>query len=414
MGVLIRKERGLRIVTGIAKLAIIGFIVALASSLIDTVWAVYMQNFLEKIVQENVIPLIGFISAGLTVLALLSYFIFIPFVEKNKKSKIYILTLILMAATFILFAINRDFYIFTLLAVVFTVLITLRITSFGIIVKDRCREKQLPRNEGLMYTFLNIAWVVGPLMSGYISERFGINIIFLLSAILILIAAFVFRISRIKDSHIKKRTDKNIIKNFLEFFEDRGRIQAYIMGASVGLWWILVYLFMPLYIITNNLDTLWVGIFLFAVAVPLIIFEFPFSKFSARMGFKKVFRIGFIILLGISLACFTISNISVIEPILRTKIVLGLFVLASIGMALLEPTSEAYFFEVTEDSEESRFYGPYNTTLEVSHFIGKISVSVLLIFAAFKYVFLLYAFFMLIFVLLSFKIKDVLPQRRKR
>ena len=399
MGVLVRKGGGNFILTGIAKLAVIGFIVALASSLIDTVWAVYMNSFL------NNIPLVGFLSAGLTILALLSYFIFIPFIEKNKKSRIYVLSLILMAATFILFAINRDFYIFIILAVIFTVLITIKITSFGIIVKDRCSEKQLPRNEGLVYTFLNIAWVVGPLIAGYISEKFGISTIFLLSAIFILIAALVFKISRIRDSHIKKKVDKNMIKNFLEFFEDRGRVQAYIMGASVGLWWILVYLFMPLYIITNHLDTLWVGYFLFAVAVPLIIFEFPFSKFSAKIGFKKVFRIGFSILTLISLACFFIDNVYV---------VLGLFVLASLGMALLEPTTEAYFFEVTEDSEESRFYGPYNTTLEVSHFIGKISVSVLLIFFSFKYVFLLYAFFMLLFVIISFKIKDVILKRRRR
>lgn len=399
MGVLIRKERGVFIFTGIAKLAAIGFLVALASSLIDTVWAVYMDSFI------NNISLVGFLSAGLTVLALLSYFIFIPFIEKNKKSRIYVLSLILMAVTFILFAINRNFYIFILLAVIFTVLITLRITSFGIIVKDRSREKQLPRNEGLMYSFLNIAWVVGPLIAGYISEKFGVSVIFLLSAIFILIAALAFKISRIRDSHIKKRADRNMIKNFLEFFEDRGRVQAYIMGASVGLWWILVYLFMPLYIITNNLDTLWVGYFLFAIAVPLIVFEFPFSKLSARIGFKKVFRIGFFILALISLACFFINNVYV---------VLGLFVLASLGMALLEPTTEAYFFEVTEDSEESRFYGPYNTTLEVSHFVGKISVSVLLIFLSFRYVFLLYAFFMLLFVIMSFKIKDVLLKRRKK
>lgn len=408
MGVLIRKERGIRIFTGIARLAVIGFIVALASSLIDTIWAVYMDSFLDNI------SLVGFFSAGLTVLALISYFIFIPFIERNKKSRIYILTLIMMAATFILFAINRDFYIFIILAVAYTIFITLRITSFGIIVKDRSREKQLPRNEGVMYTILNVAWVVGPLLSGYVSERFGISTIFLLSAILVLCAAFVFKIAKIRDAHIKGRTDRNVIKNFIEFFRDRGRVQAYVMGASVGLWWILVYLFMPLYILQNNLDTLWVGYFLFAIAFPLIIFEFPFSKFSAKIGFKKVFRMGFIILSILSVACFIISSLTIIDTILRTKIILGLFVLASIGMALLEPTTEAYFFEVTEDSEESRFYGPYNTTLEVSHFIGKVSVSVLLIFLAFKYVFLLYAFFMFLFVLMTFKIKDVLLKKRKR
>jgi MFS family permease len=399
MGVLIRKERGVRIVTGIARIAIIGFIVALSSSLIDTIWAVYMNSFVNNIV------IVGFISTGLTVIALLSYFIFIPLIEENKKSRIYILTLVMMAITYILFAINRDFYIFLILAVVFTVIGCLRITSFGLIVKDRSREKQLPRNEGFMYTFLNIAWVVGPLIAGYISERFGISTIFLLAAIFLIVSGFAFKIARIKDSHIKKRADKNVLKNFLEFFEDRGRVQAYVLGGSVGLWWILVYLFMPIYILNNHLNDLWIGYFLFAIALPLILLEFPFSKIPAKMGFKKVFRIGFIILFIISILCFLINNV---------YIVLGLFVLASIGMAFIEPTSESYFFEVVEDRDESRFYGPYNTTLETSHFIGKLSVSILLIFLSFRYVFLLYAFYTLLLIIFSFSIKNIILKRRKR
>lgn len=408
MGMLIRKQRGVFIFTGIAKLAVTGFIVALAMSLIDTVWSIYTDSFIHNI------SYVGFISAGLTIVGLLSYFLFIPLVEKNKKSRIYLVTLILMAITYLLFAVNRQFYIFIVLSVIFTSLITLKITSFGIIVKDRCKEKQLPRNEGMMYTFLNIAWLVGPLFSGFISEAFGINVMFALSAVLIFSAAIFFKISHIRDAHIKRRLDTNFLKNLVEFFSDRGRVQAYILGASVGLWWILVYLFMPLYIIRNNLDTLWVGYFLFAVVIPLIILEYPFSKLSKKIGFKKVFRIAFFILFAASLFSFFLDGVFITIGTLQIPLPLLLIALASVGMAILEPTTEAYFFEITEDCDEPRFYGPYNTTLETSHLVGKLSASVLLLFFSFKYIFLLYAFFMALFIIVSFKIKDVMLNRRKK
>lgn len=398
MGILIRKQRGGRVFTGIGKLALVGFIVAFASAIIDTIWAVYLDSFL------NNAALVGFISAGLTVISFFSFFIFIPLIEKTKKSTIYFFTLTLMAATYLLFAINTKFYFLILLAALITILYTLRLTSFGIIVKDKSPEKQLARNEGLMYSFWNVAWVIGPLIAGYISESFGIRLIFVLAAIFVLIAALIFKISGIRDANIKKKVHKNLIKNFIDFFKDKDRTKAYILGGGVNLWWVFIYLFMPLYIIRQGLDTLWVGYFLFAVAVPLIIFTFPFAKLAGKIGFKTIFKIGFLIPGILAITCFFINNVYV---------VLGILACASVGLAMLESTTEAYFFDVTKEKDEPRFYGPYNTTIEVNHFIGKILAATLLIFLPFEYIFLLFGVFMFFFVIVSFRIKEVI-ERKKR
>ncbi len=396
MGILIRKQRGGRIFTGIGRLAVIGFIVSFAAAIVDTIWAVHIDSFLHNV------SLVGFLSAGLTLVSFASYFLFIPLIEKAKKSTIYFITLVIMAITYLLFALNTKFYLFVILAFILTILFTLRITSFGIIVKDKSPKKQLSRNEGLMYTFWNVAWVIGPLIAGYISESFGIKLIFVLAAIFTLIASLIFKISGIKDSNIKKKLDKNIVKNFIDFFKDKNRVKAYILGGGVNFWWILIYLFMPIYIIRQGLHTLWVGYFLFAIAIPLILFTFPFAKLAGKVGFKKIFKIGFLIPAVLSIICFFMESVYVI---------MGLLVLASIGLAMLEATTEAYFFDVTKDESESRFYGPYNTTIEVNHFVGKIIASCLLIFLPFKSIFLLFGIVMLLFVLFSFKIKEVIEKK---
>ncbi len=399
MGVLIRKQKGVHIFTGIGRLAIIGFIVALASSITDTIWAVYLDSFL------NNVSLVGFLSAILTIVSFFSYFIFIPLIEKGKKSTIYFFSLVSMAFVYFLFAINTKFYFLVILAFIATVIFTLRITSFGIIIKDKSHQKQLSRNEGLMYSFLNVAWVIGPLIAGYISKGFGINIIFVLAAIFILIASLIFKISKIKNVNIKKKTDTNLVKNFMDFFKNKDRIKAYIISGGVNLWWILIYLFIPLYIIRQGLSTLFVGYFLFAVAVPLILFEFPFAKLAGKIGFKKIFKMGFAIPAVLAIICFFINNVYV---------VLGLLALASVGMAMVEPTTEAYFFDVVKKKDEPRFYGPYNTTIEINQFTGKILSSTLLLFLPFKFVFLLFGVFMTFFVILSFRVREVIEKRRKK
>jgi len=398
MGILVKKEiRGYRF-TRIAKLSIIGLIVSLSAAYLGTIWAVYLDSFLNNII------FVGFLSSALTVISFLSYFFFIPLIEKSDKGKIFSYTLLLFIISYILFAINRNFYLFLALAVFITILYTLRITSFGIIVRDNSEDKKVSRNEGIIYTFMNIAWVVGPLVAGFVASSFGINWVFILCALFVFFGLVIFRVSVIKDSKGKKKADKNMFKNFIEFFKDKKRALAYTLGGGVNLWWALIYLFIPLMIIRSGLGALWIGYFLFGIAVPLILFEYVFSKWAGKHGFKRIFKVGYLLISILALVCFFVSNI---------YLILSLLVLASIGMAMLEPTTEAYFFDILKEKEKYRFYGPYNTAIDAGNFIGKIFASCLLIFLPFNFLFLLFGGFMFLFFLLSFKIKNVIEIRRK-
>lgn len=396
MGVLLRKQKGF-VFTGIAKLAIILFISTFSFAFIDTIWAVYINSFVHSA------SLVGFISAFLTLISFFSFFFIIPLIEKSNKSKIYSYTLLLFAITYILFAINQKFYFFVILAFIATILHTLRITSFGIIVRDKSYEKNLSRNEGLMYTFMNVSWVIGPLLAGFISEKYGINLVFVLSAVFVFLAFFLFKLSKIKDANIKKKADTKTIKNFIDFFKNKNRVLAYIFGGGVNFWWSFIYLFMPLFIISNGLHIRWVGYFLFAVAFPLILLEYIFSKLAGKIGFKKIFKIGFFIPFFFALLCFFIGNV---------YLILLFLVLASVGLAMLEASTEAYFFDVLKKKEVLRFYAPYNTTIDLNNFISRIASATLLIFLPFKYLFLFFSIIMFLFFLVSFKTKNIIEAKR--
>ena len=274
MGILIRKHFNQHRFTGIGKLAIISLIVALSASIIDTIWAVYLYSFVKNA------SIVGFISAALTLVSFISYFFFIPLIERSSKSKLFSRSLLLFAAAYIIFSFTIHFYLILLLAVAITSLYTIRITSWGLIIKDESPNKQLAVNEGLIYTFLNIAWFIGPLIAALMLAKFGDDLgtdfIFIFSAFLIFLAFLIFKFSKIKDIHIKKRTDKKIIKNFINFFKSKTRVSAYILSGGVSLWWTLIYLFIPLYIIKKGLPESYVGYFLFAVAFPLIISMYKF------------------------------------------------------------------------------------------------------------------------------------------
>ncbi len=412
MGVLVRKNQGNIILTRIARLAIVGFLTSFAAAFIDTIWAVYMQNSFEKIVSPSIaIVLVGFFSAFLTIIAFFAFFISVPFIENKNKSRLYSLSLIFYLIVYFLFAINTNPYVFAILAIVTTILTTLRITSFGIIIRDKSKETELSRNEGVMYTLMNIAWVIGPLLSGLLSEILGISFVFVISAIFIFLALISFRVSRIKDSNLRKKIDKHMFKNFKEFFSNKNRVLSYILGGGIPIWWALIYLFVPMFIIKSGLQIEWVGFFMFAIAVPLILFEYIFAKLAGKVGFKKMFRVGFFILFLAALSCFLISDMSVILGIKNIYVIMSILALASVGAAMCEPTAEAYFFDLLKGKEELHFYGPYNTNLEVSRLIAYALPSVLLIFLPFKFVFLFFAVIMIAYFFLSFKIKEIIEKR---
>jgi MFS family permease len=398
MGVLLKKQSSGLAFTGIARIGIIAFIVAISSASVGTIWSIYINSFV------NNASLVGFISAFLSIIAFFSYFLIIPLVEKSNKAQLFALILFLISISYFLFSLNKNFYIFLLIAVVYTFFVTTRITCFRIIVKDKSKNYQLSRNEGIIYTFTNLAWIIGPLIAGFILANSEIKTVFIFSSLFMLIAFLMLKFSGIKDKHINKKTHSNIKENFFEFFKDKKRRLAYILSGGVNLWWVLIYTFTPILILNQGLNEQWVAYFLFLIPLPLIFLEYRFAKMAGKYGFRKMFNYGFFIAFVIALSCFFISNI---------YIILALLILASFGLAMVEPTTEAYFFDITTKEEEQRFYGPYNTTIEVNLLIGQLSSAFLLYFMPFKFIFLLFAIFMFALFLISFKTKKIVEEKKK-
>ena len=232
----------------------------------------------------------------------------------------------------------------------------------------------------------------------------GTTIVFVCASLFIIVAFFIFKIAHIENTNIIKKPNKKIWKNFTDFFKQKDRILAYILGGGVYLWFSFIYLFVPLHIIRSGLPESYVGYFLFAVAIPFILFEYYFAKKASNFGFKKIFKLGFLLIAFCSLLCFFLNNL---------YIILGILVLASIGIAMIEPTAEAYFFDILQTKrEELRFYSPYTTTVDISYLIGRVFSTIVLFFLPFKFLFLLFAAFMFTLFLVSSRMRNVIESRK--
>ena len=384
--------------SNVGKLSLINLTSSLALALSGVVWALYLDKFLHGAVN------VGFFSAILTLVSFFSFFLLIPLIERIGKAKIYIRSLLFFVLIYFLFAINSNFYIFLVLAFGFAIAEALSIVSFGVMVKDNSHKESLSKNQGIVLSIENVAYLIGPIIAGLIMASYGINLVFLLSAFIFLLSAVVFRLSKIRNIIVEEKTQGSMIKNFFSFFKDKDRVLSYIFGGVVGLWSTLIYIFMPLYIVSNGLSVVWVGYLAGAVTIHLVLFEYFFGKLAGKIGFKSIFRLGFLLIGLFCFVCFVITDIYWILIVLS---------LTGIGISMLEPTVEAYFFDIIESKESLKFYGPYRTTTEIGKFVGRFSGAVLLLFLPFKFIFILFGVFMFILFGITFVMRDVIENGHK-
>ncbi len=373
------------------QLAVIASISGIAFSGVEAIWAIYLNSFLRSEAA------VGFITAGLIVISILSAFLLIPLLEKHSKIKVYSYSAAGIALGYLAFAFIGSFYVFLAVAIPFAIARMLYFISFGIILRDQSDIREIGKAEGLRYALENLGWIFGPLLAGFLLRYYGFSPVFLMAAILLIIALVVFRyIAGLKDLIHAKEIHPDFWKNVKAYFENRELVKIYLVSGGIGWWWSVIFIYLPLFILKNNLDEAAVGIFLFLVSTPLLL-EYLIGKTADKTGFKIFLTAGFSLLAIFSLLAFALENVYAI---------LLAFVLASFGAACIESTRESYFFRIISEADEERFYPAYLTCHPVLSAAGNFATALILLFLPFKFAFLGLSLSMLFFAFLSSRLKE--------
>jgi MFS family permease len=373
-------------------LSLIRMILAIGFACIDTVWVLYMDSF--GLSESS----IGFISAGLVLVTLAFSFFSTILLEKIDEIKILLYSLIIIGTSYLVISFTDVFWIFILLTVIITMISILKTDAFDILFRDISNDSDLNEDEGLMYTLINVGWLFGPLIAGFILVNFGMDFVFITSSMFIFLGGLIlYKMNLEVPKKVRESIDSNIFKNLKEFFSDKKLIVPYVVAAGIEIWWALVYIYVPLFIIKNGLSEMFVGYFLSVVIIPLVLFEFVIGKLSLNYGFRVFFFWGFFLLM-------VAGVVSYFSPSFYfTLIVLGL---ASIPMSFLEPIQDSFFFKQISSNDEEKFYPIFATAADFGSFVGKISVAVMLVFMPEKFAYLVIAGFMGILSLVSLKIRN--------
>lgn len=392
----IRRRHHIKIIT---KLGIFYLFLSIGISIVSTIWSVYLNSFLHSS------SLVGFITSFFIVAEVLAYIFLIPVIEKGNKTKMLIASLLFFVISYLLFSVYSNIYLVIILGTLISIVTSLRVTLFGLIVRDKTEDYNVSKNEGIIYALLNSAWLVGPLISGYLARVYGFKSAFFLASIFILISIFAFGFFKVKDEKRTKNVDRYMIPVVLEFFRNKGRATTYLLSIAVNFWWAFVYIYIPIYIIDKGYGGFVLGLFLAGVTLPLIFFDYLFGKLAGKKGFKKLFFIGFITLGVLSIFCFFISSL---------YFILGLLILASVSVSMIEPTTDAYFFDIVEEEERDKYYGVYTTSGNIGNLLGSLPAAVILLILPFKSLFVFFGIPMVIIAFFVLRIEDSYEYLKKK
>ena len=123
--------------TTISDLLFVEIMIAIAVSLLNPIWSLYFYEFLGNK------SLVGLFSSLLSIVALISFFIFTPVIQKFSEKKIYLYGLIAGIILLNLISFNSNFYLFIILITVYMMTGVLRVESFGIMYRDSSKTKYL-------------------------------------------------------------------------------------------------------------------------------------------------------------------------------------------------------------------------------------------------------------------------------
>jgi MFS family permease len=363
------------------------YIIGLAC--ITSVWSLYMKNlnFSDSI--------IGFLSSAFIAIAFLGSIASIYLLEKFRELKLLILSLLLLVIFYLSIFLLNNKYIFILLAALVYFFDPIQRNSFDILFKDRSSPKKLSEDEGFLYSLMNIGWFIGPLLCGFILLSYEMRNVFVVGTIFLVISILIILLMTIRQSRKKVLVDFNYFKNFKNFFEDKRRVFPLIISSNLQIWWTMIFVFMPLYIVSEGLGNEYVGYFISLIMVPLIILDYKIGKLSEKYGSRKFFIFGFLFLSLLSITAFFVSNVI---------IVLILFIIAGFAISLIEPLQETFFFKHITLDEEDNFFPVYTSSKYFGSFFGRMFIALLLLVFPIKIMFLVVGLFMFLTFLMCLKI----------
>lgn len=355
------------------------------------------SSFLTQFVQESRVGLLYTIGSALTVIAILLTSRMLPRIGNVKMT----LGIILLEAVAVFLLATSTIPLVIFIAFFLHLILTILIVfSLDIFVEAFSNNAETGRVRGMYLTVNNIAWVVGPVIAGFLAVGDNFSKVYLVSLVFLLPLAgvLVWYFKDFKDPVYHSLTPLRSLKHVWKIPDVR-----YIFLANLALrtFFAVMVVYTPLYLTSIGLTFDQIGVIFTVMLSAYILLEYPLGRLAdTELGEKEILIAGFIVIV------LTAAFLSFITTTSVVWWALALF-MTRVGGAMVESMAETYFFKKTDESDTADL-SMFRTTIPLGYVIAPLIVTPFLMFFSLQWIFVLAACIALPGIFFGLKIHDTL------
>jgi MFS family permease len=285
-----------------------------------------------------------------------------------------------------------------LLLMAFIIVNSLVYVLLDIILEEYSEDRKSGRIRGLYLTMGNVGFLVGPLLSVHLLNRFGFNGLFLFSAS-INMAIFIIGLVGLHGSNgkfVQKLTTRDVAKKILV---NKDVMRIYTISFVLEFFYALMVVYTPLYLLNEGVSWSNIGIIFTFMLLPFALFEYPIGVIAdKRLGEKEM------LILGILIIGFSTAGIYFMQSNAIWLWCLMLF-LTRFGATFVDILRDSYFYKKI-DGRDMDMISFFRTTRPVSYIVSMAMSTMLLSVFPVRQVFLLISLVVLAGLYPAFKLVD--------
>ncbi|MEK7606118.1 MAG: MFS transporter [Patescibacteria group bacterium] len=337
------------------------------------------SNALARIVGQNHVDIV---YTGGFLIALVFLLVLPRLLRNNGDVRTTLALIVLQIGTLCglaFFPASPLFVFFFLIQLIIPPLLYLDIDVF---LEHATKDETTGRTRGAFLTFLNVAFLISPLITGFVLGQGEVySLVYLLSAGVLLpaLALILVAFKHFKDPPYRHIEIVDGIRKVVASKNLRG---IFISNFLLRCFFAVMTIFMPLYL-HSELQLPWITIGgLFTVMLlPFVLFEYPLGRLAdTRFGEKEILACGF----------FVMASATALIPFIPASALVLLSItlfMTRVGASALESMNDTFFFKhVSETDTETialfRMFEP------LSYIIAPLLAGLVLVFIDIRFIFL--------------------------
>lgn len=323
---------------------------------------------------ESIIPLewVGIIYSVAALISLALTLKISSFLNRWSNRGVLITTAILEGVSLLVLAYSTSLPLSIIFFIIHTVLLGAMYIGLNVLVESVSTKEDTGKIRGVYLTILNLGILTGPFFAAQLVGS-GFALLFISSALCIVPMIYILY-KYLDHLHEPRYVAPDLFESLgrLKRFKDVRRIVF--VQYILELFWIIMIVYGPLYLIQNNILDLktYLGLVVPIILIPFILVPYPLGRLAdRRLGEKELLVFG-ILLMILGTAIFALLSV----PLLLAY-VFALFI-ARLGASMVEEMSSSYFYKQIDHTQAdliSIFTNTRNIALISGPLIGSITLS---------------------------------------